>query len=381
MKYLICGGGTAGHLFPGLALAAELARLDPSAEIVFAGSETGLEATLVPQAGYRLLALPIKGMPRKKPLALLGFAANALSSLVKAIGAMRRERPDVVIGVGGFASFPSLAAAVLLRKPTVIHEQNSVPGIVNRFFGRFVDQVALSYGPSRAYFKRTSGIHITGNPLRPSILEPVDRGEAARRLGISPDVTTVLIFGGSRGARKINQAVVEAYAKLAKKPLQILHITGELEFSTVTEHVDEAKAKLELDGMSTEFIYKPYAFYSEIQELYAVSDLLVCRAGASTIAEITALGKAAILIPYPYATDDHQTKNAEMLTSVGAAKILLDSELSGERLVSEVAVLCEDGGLLDRMSKASVEYGRPDASRELGKMAYGLGSKASIRNN
>lgn len=372
MKFVICGGGTAGHVYPGIALAQELTALDPSTRIVFIGSKGGLEEKLVGDAGYEIKLLPISGMPRKRPLALIGFGWKVIRSAFRALSLLRKERPDVVVGMGGFASVAPVLAAPLLGIPVIIHEQNSVPGVVNRWAGRYATLVALSYRPSRRYFKRKSGVEVVGNPLRREILAPVDREAVAEVLGIRADRTTILAFGGSRGAKKLNDAVIAALPKLESKPLQLIHITGTLEYERIKAESDQHKAHVESKASGSVLAYKVFPYYSAIEELYAVSDLIIGRAGASSIAEITSVGKPSVLIPYPHATDDHQTMNADMLAAAGAAEIVKDSELDGDTLAQIIERLTESPELLDRMSQASLEYGKPEAGSILASMASNI---------
>lgn len=368
MKFMISGGGTGGHVYPGIAVAEELKRLRASDEVVFVGSGRGLEATVVPQAGFRLRTLLTRGFPRKAwwrwPWALL---AN-LIGLPQALWFVLAERPDVVLGTGGYVSAPIAFAAWLLRKPLILQEQNSIPGLSNRWFARIADEVHLSFVEARSYFARKDNLKVTGNPVRAYILTG-DRASSLAEFGLATGKPTVFIFGGSRGAHRINDAALEAMRKLkGRVDVQFILQTGRDDFDWARQIVDAEQLPA-----------KVLPFLQRIHLAYAAADLVVCRSGAMTLAEIAVCGTPAILIPYPYAAHDHQTVNASNLVDRGAAAMILDRELSGERLAKEIAHLLADRQALSRMSAHARTFARPDAAERLAKslQRWGQGRRAA----
>jgi len=351
----MCGGGTAGHVFPALAVAAELQTVEPGIDVHFVGSVGGLEESIVPDNGYTISTLPIKGMPRKHPLALIAFAWNLLKSLIRGFALLRRERPDLVMGFGGYASAPMVLLAPWMGIPTILHEQNSVPGVVTRWAARRASVVAVTYSQTKRYLPKAAKVVHTGNPVRPSVMRPLGTDKARRHLALRPDSFTVLVFGGSRGARRINSAVIEAWPELYARGIQLLFVTGEAEYQDVSDQIGDIRPNM-------------YPFYKDIQDLYSAADMIVCRAGATSIAEITALGKPALLVPYPFATDDHQKSNARSLQEVGAAAVIPDPEMNGETLVSAIIEMAENPLLVDRMARASLDYGMPDSGIRLAEL-------------
>ena len=354
MKFMISGGGTGGHVYPGIAVAEELKRLRSSDDIVFVGSGRGLEASVVPQAGFRLRTILTRGFPRrawwKWPVALL---AN-LVGVPQALWIVLTERPDVVLGTGGYVSAPIGLAAWLLRKPLILQEQNSIPGLSNRWFARLADEVHLSFVEARSYFARKDNLTVTGNPVRAFILSG-DRATSLAEFGLAPGRPTVFVFGGSRGAHRINDAALDAMRRLkGRVDVQFILQTGRDDF-------EWAKGVVEAEQLPA----KVLPFLTRIHLAYAAADLVVCRSGAMTLAEIAVCGTPAILVPYPYAAHDHQTVNASNLVDRGAAAMILDRELSGERLAKEIAHLLADRQALSRMSAHARTFARPDAAERL----------------
>lgn len=368
MKFLISGGGTGGHVYPGIAVAEELKRLRGSDEIVFVGSGRGLEATVVPQAGFRLRTILTRGFPRRAwwrwPWAAL---ANVIG-FFQAVWVILAEGPDVVLGTGGYVSGPISLAAWLVRKPLILQEQNSIPGLSNRWFARFADEVHLSFVEARSYFARKDNLKVTGNPVRAYILTG-DRAAALQEFGLVTGKPTVFIFGGSRGAHRINEAALEAMRLLkGRVDVQFILQTGREDF-------DWAKGIVESEQLPARVL----PFLARIHLAYAAADLVVCRSGAMTLAEIAVCGTPAILVPYPYAAHDHQTVNASNLVDRGAAAMILDRELTGERLAKELAHLLADRQALSRMSAHARTFARPDAAERLAKslQRWGRGRQAA----
>lgn len=349
MRVLIAGGGTGGHLFPGIALAEEVTTRHPKNDVVFVGTNRGLEARVVPANGFKFEAIPSRGL---KGMGLVKLVLGLLTlplSFLASVRLLLRYRPDVVVGVGGYSSGPVVMAAWLLRVPTAVQEQNALPGLTNRILGKVVKAVFLAFEGAKSGFPPAK-CHVIGNPIRRKLMENFLRSRVAH------ERFQILVFGGSLGAKNLNAKVLEALPLLAAKKgeLEILHQTGKHD----VERIREGYAAQGFQATVKEFI-------DDMSEAYAKSDLVVCRAGATTIAELTVCKKASILVPFPYATDDHQTKNALALVEAGAALMLKESELTGERLANEVLGLLGDRARLAKMEKAAGLLGRPEASKEL----------------
>ena len=368
MKILIAGGGTGGHVYPGIAVAEELRRVRPDAQVLFVGGRRGVEALAVPENGFRIRFILTRGLPRRAwwrwPWAAL---ANGVGVL-QAVWVVLSERPSVVLGTGGYVSGPVAFAAILLGCPLILQEQNSIPGLTNRWLARLADEVHLSFTEARAYFARKDNLKITGNPVRSYILGG-DRATAMNEFGLAEGRPTVFIFGGSRGAHRINEAALDAMRRLkGRVELQFILQTGREDF-------DGAKRTVESEGLPTRVV--PYL--RQIHLAYAVADLVVCRSGAMTLAEIAACGTPAILVPYPHAAHNHQEINARNLVERGAAALVLDRELNGERLAREIAHLLADRQTLRRMSAHARTFARLDAAERLVKSLerWAAGRKAS----
>jgi UDP-N-acetylglucosamine--N-acetylmuramyl-(pentapeptide) pyrophosphoryl-undecaprenol N-acetylglucosamine transferase len=354
MKVMIAGGGTGGHVYPGIAVAEELKRLHPRAELVFVGGRRGLEAQAVPESGFRIRFIVTRGFPRRAwwrwPAAIV---ANAVG-LLQALAAVASERPDVVLGTGGYVSGPICLAAVVLRRPLLLQEQNSIPGLANRWLARVADEVHLSFTEARAYFRRKDNLRVTGNPVRTYILGG-DRTTALREFGLAEGKPTVFVFGGSRGAHRINQAAIETMQTLkGRVDVQFILQTGREDFEWARQVVEAEQLPARV-----------MTFLRQIHQAYAAADLVVCRSGAMTLAEIAACGTPAILVPYPYAAHNHQEINANNLVERGAAVLILDRELTGERLAREVAHLLSDRQALRRLSAHARTFARLDAAERL----------------
>ncbi|NTU59396.1 MAG: undecaprenyldiphospho-muramoylpentapeptide beta-N-acetylglucosaminyltransferase [Chlorobiaceae bacterium] len=354
MNVLFAGGGTGGHLYPGIAMAAELKKADPGVVVSFAGTESGIEATEVPRLGYRLHLLPARGLNRGRSIRDIisnaGVLADFASAMAQASAIIRRENPDVVVGTGGYVSAPVLLAAQLMGRKTLIQEQNAFPGVTTKLLSRMATEVHLSFAESRRFFKRTSSIFITGNPARE--FPPEDPRECRSDFGLDRDRPTLLVFGGSRGARSINNAVLRFYSRLSGK-VNLIWQTGSLDFDRV---------RGQLSPSSTLWV-APYI--EEMGPAYAAADLVVCRAGASTLAELTNLGKPSVLIPYPYAAADHQRHNARALVNAGASLLIEDDKLGDEPSLAAILALVENSEALGRMGEASRKQGHPGAAAEL----------------
>jgi UDP-N-acetylglucosamine--N-acetylmuramyl-(pentapeptide) pyrophosphoryl-undecaprenol N-acetylglucosamine transferase len=347
VKVLFAGGGTGGHLYPALAVAEHLRRTRPDCECAFMGSAHGLEARLVPQHGFTLHVIPGSGFRRMG----LGGRIRAFFDLGRGVAAalafVGRWRPDVVVATGGYASLAAGIAAAVLRRPLVVQEQNSIPGVSNRLLGRLAREIHVAFPGCERYFAKP--VKVTGNPLRAEILQP-----QAPPVDLPAGAPIVLVVGGSRGARSINNAVAAAIPIVAQRRRVVwLWQTGEL---------DHARLAPQWDGAPD---VRLRAYIDAMPAALAAATLLVCRAGAMTLAEITALGKAAILVPFPGAVDDHQTANARALVDAGAAVLVADRDLDAARLAAEVDALLGDPARLERMRAASRSLARPHATEEL----------------
>jgi UDP-N-acetylglucosamine--N-acetylmuramyl-(pentapeptide) pyrophosphoryl-undecaprenol N-acetylglucosamine transferase len=343
---LIAGGGTGGHLFPGVAVARELMARVPGAAVTFVGTAAGIEARVIPREGLTLDTIRSAGLKGKSPVALLRGLLLLPLSAWDAWRVISRRRPSVVIGVGGYSSGPVVALAALRGVPTLLMEQNATPGLTNRLLSRLVRAAAVTYDESLATFGRKA--FVAGNPVRPEFFAPAAGAPAPSGRA------RVLVFGGSQGAHAINVAMAEAAATLAAAApgVEVTHQTGERDLSMVRE----AYAAAGLAARVEPFLY-------EMDREMRAADVIVCRAGATTLAELTAAGRAAILIPLPTATDDHQRRNAEALVRHGAALAIDQRELTGPRLAQELLALARDGGARQRMGAAARGMARPEAAR------------------
>ena len=358
MRVIVAGGGTGGHVIPALAIAQEL-RSCYRAEVVFVGTRRGIETRLVPAAGFDLHLIEVGALNRAdlatrlKTLLDLPRAAMASAKLI------REFRPDVMIGVGGYASGPAMLVAALMNIPTLAFEPNVVPGFANRLLAPTIRAAAVHFEQTCHYFRNC---HVTGVPVRREFFNVPARPKDA-----SP---TLLVFGGSQGAHAINRAVIDALRNLiaALPAIHIIHQTGERDYP-------EAQAAY----LSTMVSAEVSPFIDDMPGAFARADLLICRSGASTVAEITAAGKPAIFIPLPTAADDHQRHNAATLAAAGAAQLLPQAELSPEKLVSKVVSLLGDRAALTRMSQAVRGFAHPDAAATIASLALRVAGSANRR--
>lgn len=357
-RVVVAGGGTGGHLYPGIAVARELLARRPGLAVTFAGTARGIESRIVPREGFELDVIRSGGLKGKS----VGDRLRGVGLLpVSALDAWRllsRRRPDLVIGVGGYSSGPVVALAALRGTPTLLLEQNAVPGLTNRLLARMVRAAAVAYESTLPFF-RGKGF-VAGNPVRAEFLRPEENGVSE---GAPRQAVRVLIFGGSQGAHAINLAAVEAAPALATSPvpLALTHQTGERDADVVREGYRRAGLNARVE---------PFLF--EMDHEMREADVLVCRAGATTLAEITAAGKPSILIPLPTATDDHQRKNAELLREAGAAEVIDQPELSGSRLAGRLIALAADPAGRRQMRAAARALARPDAARLIADRAIAL---------
>jgi UDP-N-acetylglucosamine--N-acetylmuramyl-(pentapeptide) pyrophosphoryl-undecaprenol N-acetylglucosamine transferase len=351
LRIVIAGGGTGGHLYPGIAVAREIASRRPDARISFVGTAKGIEARAVPLAGFPLDLIRSGGIKGKSILARGRGAALLPVGLADAWAVVRRRRPHLVIGVGGYSSGPVVLVAALRGVPTLLLEQNAVPGLTNRILAPLATAAAVTFESTKAFFGAKA--FVSGNPVRPEFLQAVE-SPAELTADDQPSSTRLLVFGGSQGAHAINMAMVAAAPELAARApdLHVTHQTGERDVEAVRAAYRQARLAAEVAP-----------FFDDMGRQLGRADVIVCRAGATTLAEITAAGKPAILIPLPTATDDHQRKNAEALVAAGAAEMLLQSALTGGALALRVLTLAADRTARARMSAAARTLARPDAAR------------------
>ena len=344
MKVLIAAGGTGGHIYPGLAVANEIISRDAESEVLFVGTARGLEKKIVPENGFQLSLINSAGLKNVGLVGTIKGLSVLPKSFLEARRIIRQFRPHVVVGAGGYVSGPVLLMAAIMGVPTLVMDSNALPGFTNRQLARFIDQAALTFEESLPFFGK-KGV-VTGNPVRGEFFEVQPKQRT--------DEFHLLIFGGSQGARAINNAMIDALESLAKfdGQLTITHQTGEADF----ENVRAAYA----NSVFASADVRP--FISDIFVEFGKSDLAVCRAGASTCAELTAAGKASIMIPLPTAADDHQRKNAEALERAGATKMILQSDLTGERLAEEIGELIASPPTITAMETAAKSLGRRDAA-------------------
>jgi UDP-N-acetylglucosamine--N-acetylmuramyl-(pentapeptide) pyrophosphoryl-undecaprenol N-acetylglucosamine transferase len=349
MRLLVAGGGTGGHVFPGIALAEEVVTRHPQNDVVFVGTARGLEAAVVPQAGFPFERIQVQGLKGQGLLSVLQGLTLLPRALWRSLSILRAWRPDVVVGVGGYASGPVVLAAWLLRIPTAVQEQNAVAGFTNRLLGLLVKAVFTAFPEAARHFARRKVFQL-GNPIRRALLENYMRPSARH------DRLTVLVFGGSQGAHGLNMRVIEALPHLhdLRDRLRLVHQTGARD----REAVEKGYRAVGFEPDVRDFI-------TDMSQAYADADLVVCRAGATTLAELTVCKKASILIPFPAAADNHQVLNARSLVDAGAAVMIEERELTGELLAGEIRSILVGPERRGRMELAASRMGNPQAAREI----------------
>lgn len=358
MRLLIAGGGTGGHLFPALAVARAVTELDAHAEVGFVGTRRGIEARVIPETEFPIDFISVGGIRGKGIVESLKGAFAIPRAIVQSFGIIRRFRPDVVLGVGGYASGPTLLAGRLSGVPTAIQEQNSVMGTTNRILSRLVDRIFISWEDTEPRTPEEKTV-LAGNPVRRDVLEPSE-------IDKSSDTFHILVFGGSQGARSINEAMMKNADRLASMGdrISLFHQTGR----DAADAVAEAYKKVGLNA-------KVQPFIDDMRSAYAWADLVISRSGASTMAELTSLGKPAIVVPYPYAIGDHQAKNASVPAARGAVRVVPDHKVANGALIHEIERLLENPDALRTMAEQSRKMGRPDAARTIAEHLVGLARK------
>lgn len=356
LKVIISGGGTGGHIFPALSIANELKSTVSDIEILFVGAEGKMEMERVPEAGYPIKGLPIMGMPRKLSLKLFKFAWSVFKSNSEAAKIIKEFKPDLAIGVGGFASYPVLNAAAKQGVPTYLQEQNSYAGVSNKELSKKVRQICVAYDGMDRFFP-ASKIVVTGNPVRQNLLEATNKNEALTVYGLEADKPVIVIVGGSLGARTLNEAVMAHLKEIAQSSVQVVWQTGKI-------YYDEMLARLGDDKPANLHVHQ---FLVDMAQAYATADLVVARAGASTISELCLLGKASILVPSPNVAEDHQTKNAMALVDKEAAILVKDADAI-RNMINEALRLVQNKEKLTALSVNSLKMAKPNATKDIVKV-------------
>jgi len=358
LKILIVGGGTAGHINPGIALAKMLVRRRPDCEILFVGTEKGMESRIVPREGFSIEFIRVSGYKRSIGFGTIKTFIRMFEGFSDAKEILKRYNPDVVVGMGGYVCGPMLMAAYFSKIPTLIHEQNALPGVTNKILSRFVNTVCISYEDSRKYFKSAKNIEITGNPIREEFMN-VNRKTAREKIGLDPGEKLVTIMGGSLGSEKINDAVLDMLENyFQKENFKVLFATGVTRYKEVMERFMNFKTQIP-DSVIVE------SFITDTSTALAAADLAICRAGAITLAELAYVGTPVILIPSPNVAANHQEYNARVLEKNGAAIVLTEKELSGESLSHAIHDLITNYSVITRMGKQINSFSKPDASKLL----------------
>lgn len=358
MRYLITGGGTGGHIYPALAIANEIKRKDKSAEILYVGTEKGLESELVPKEGFQFKTIRVKGMPRKINKESFIALKELLHGLNDAKKIIKEFKPDVVVGTGGYVCGPVVYMAKKMNIPALIHEQNAFPGITNKILSRYVDKVAVTFDEAKKYFKYPDRVVNTGNPIRKEILE-IDKEKAYKALDIDKDIPFILSFGGSGGQKKLNDAMYYFIKEaIEKKDVQIIHVTGK-------RFYDDFMAQLKKDNIDLNKNIRVFPYFYQIPEAVNIASLVITSSGAITLAEISAVGAPSILIPKSYTAENHQEYNARAFENKGASILVLEKDIKEDAFSDIIYSVVKDKKRLAQMASHSKELGKTDASERI----------------
>lgn len=369
-RAIITGGGTGGHIYPALAVANRL--MEKGWDVLYIGSRTGLEGKIIPREGLAYQEVSVAPLPRRLTPRVLGAIFKTTTGIFQAFQLIKEYQPDVVLGTGGFVAGPVVLAATLKGIPTVIHEQNVYPGFTNKLLSYRVDRIALNFADADQFFSSNvrEKLVVTGNPIREIILK-TSKEEGLKEFGFSVHRKTLLVFGGSQGSMSINRAMLELYKYYENsREIQIIHLTGEKNYQQIMEEIK--KRGIALDKNRN---YKIMPYLSKMEFAYAVADLIIYRAGATGIAEITARGIPAILVPYPFAAENHQEYNARNLEKHGAAIMISDDQLNGKILINKIEDLIKNERKLKEMALNSKKLGQPDATEKLVKLVEEVARK------
>ena len=355
MRIVLTGGGTGGHIYPALAIGRQVQQSDPGSSLLYIGTERGLESRIVPEAGLPFEAIDITGFKRKLSLDNVKTVLRFLRGVRRSKQLLRSFKPDAVVGTGGYVCGPVVYAAAALGIPTLIHEQNVDPGLTNKFLSRYASVVAVSFEASKSRFGDSAKVVYTGNPCATAVLQ-AEQGRGLVSLGLRPGKKLVLCVGGSRGAKVFNESIIDMADQLASLPdVQLVFATGEIYYEQTMERLASRQG-----GMPSNLLVQPYIH--NMAEVLADASLVISRSGASSLAEITALGLPSILVPSPNVTANHQEANARSLVDAGAAEMILERNLSGSALLESIRAITSDASRLSEMSKASLSLGMPEAA-------------------
>lgn len=348
MRAIIAAAGTGGHINPGIAIANKIKEKEPNSEIVFVGTGRGLEKDLVPRAGYELKTIDAHGIERKITVQNLKNLYATFKSISSAKKIMQSFKPDVLIGTGGYICVPTVIAAKKMGIPVVLHESNAFPGVAVKLFKKKAEKILVGFEDAKKRLDNRENVVVTGNPVK---LKKIDfslseKNKIIKETGLKNDKPIVLVFGGSQGAQSINQSLLEIIVNKKNKDYQIMWAAGPEQYKEIKKKLEEVNINIEnIDNVKI----VPYIY--NMEEIMNIADLVVCRSGAMTITEISVVGKPAIFIPFPYATENHQEYNAKVLENVGAAKIILNKDLNSEILGSTINEIVKDKNLIERMGK------------------------------
>ena len=364
MKVLFACGGTAGHINPAIAVAQRLQALDPKTEVLFVGTPDRMESELVPRAGYAFESVKVSSFSRSLSAAGLkhnvSAAKDALTATRAAKKIVRAFQPDIAVGTGGYVCYPVLKAAAQLNVPTLVHESNAVPGLTTKMLLSDVDRVLVGFEESRQHYGDPTRVFVTGTPVRTGFSD-CTKDEAKQKLGLPVDQPLVVSLWGSLGARIMNEKITDMIALAGDNPgFRLIHSAGKSGYDAVAKKLQET---CPFDLPASGYDVRPYIY--DMPLVMAAADLVLCRAGASTLAELTYLGKPAILVPSPYVTNNHQEKNARVLEHAGGAKVLLEPDLTGADLLSAIRSLLADPAALDDMANAMKACGVPNATERI----------------
>ncbi|WP_314355009.1 undecaprenyldiphospho-muramoylpentapeptide beta-N-acetylglucosaminyltransferase [uncultured Granulicatella sp.] len=362
MRVVVSGGGTGGHIYPALAFMRYLEKQE-DVEYLYIGTKRGLESKIVPQAGYAFESIKIEGLKRSLSLENLKTAYYMVTSVIKARKILKEFKPDVVIGTGGYVCAPVLFAASLLKIPTIIHEQNSVAGVTNKFLAKWVNKIAICFDDVKKDFASYSDkVVLTGNPRGQEVVEIKKNPEYLASIGVQTNLPIVVIFGGSRGSERMNEVFVEALEGFADKNYHVIMVTGEVHYDKINNQITNLEKSL--PNVSV------FPYIKDMPQLFQNVDLVVCRSGATTLTELTALGLASILIPSPYVTNNHQEANARSLVDQGAASMILEKELNAQTMLAEIEHILLDSHKKEAMATSAKKMGITDASSRLTSMIH-----------
>jgi UDP-N-acetylglucosamine--N-acetylmuramyl-(pentapeptide) pyrophosphoryl-undecaprenol N-acetylglucosamine transferase len=362
LRIVIAGGGTGGHLFPGIAIADELMTRNPENCILFMSTGNPFEKTVLSKTGYPLKAITAEGIKGRGILNQMGSALKIPRGIIESLWGLNQFRPNLVVGVGSYSAGPVVLGAWLIGIKIILHEQNIIPGITNRLLSRFAKRICVSFKETKSYFK-SQKTHITGNPVRKEILQLV-RGRQAHDAGKKKETASfrMLVFGGSQGAHNINLAVMKSLEFFKNKDaFFFVHQVGPQDMEIV-------KSAYRCQGVACTV----KTFFTDMGHQYQTADLIICRAGATTIAEITAIGKGVIFIPFPFAADNHQELNARTLSDNGAAELILEKDLNGRNLAKRIEFYASNPEALSRMASSARSLGKPEAARSIVDSCYRL---------